>query len=200
MMVQMLIRQRHPFHRGQRPEKEVRMLRTRPRPTGCKAINEFAQPRPSSRNALEFGPSRNGARSNCDIILDLTGGTAFFPASDLRDGYLRVDPGHPAVTLQAVLKARDLAPQNTEYAQSYAETFYEVPKPDWQAALDAWQFCLGQPLDEVSRQRVYSQLARVYLRMARYDEARTWLAKINAGEILPLRRVLERKLPEPSAR
>ena len=98
------------------------------------------------------------------------------------------------------LKARDLAPQNTEYAQSYAETFYEVPKPGWQAALDAWQFCLGQPLDEVSRQRVYSHLARVYLRMARYDEARTWLAKINAGEILPLRRVLERKLPEASAR
>jgi ferredoxin len=71
-------------------------------------INEFAQSRPSSRNALEFGPSRDGARSNCDIILDLTGGTAFFPASDLRDGYLRADPGNPAATLQAVLKARDL--------------------------------------------------------------------------------------------
>lgn len=71
-------------------------------------INQFAQPRPSSRKALEFGPSRNGARSNCDIILDLTGGRAFFPASDLRDGYLRADPGNPAATLQAVLKARDL--------------------------------------------------------------------------------------------
>jgi ferredoxin len=71
-------------------------------------INEFAQSRPSSRNALEFGPSRNGARSNCDIILDLTGGTAFFPASDLRDGYLRADPGNPTATLQAVLKANDL--------------------------------------------------------------------------------------------
>jgi ferredoxin len=71
-------------------------------------INEFAQPRPSSRNALEFGASRNGARSNCDIILDLTGGTAFFPAGDLRDGYLRADPGNPAAVLQAVLKARDL--------------------------------------------------------------------------------------------
>jgi ferredoxin len=71
-------------------------------------INEFALPKRSSRNALEFGPSRDGARSNCDIILDLTGGTAFFPASDLRDGYLRADPGNPAVTLQAVLKARDL--------------------------------------------------------------------------------------------
>jgi ferredoxin len=71
-------------------------------------INEFAQPRPSSRDVLEFGPSRNGARSNCDIILDLTGGTAFFPASDLRDGYLRADPGNPAAMLQAILKARDL--------------------------------------------------------------------------------------------
>ena len=71
-------------------------------------INEFAQPKPSSRNVLVFGGSRNGARSNCDIILDLTGGTAFFPASDLRDGYLRADPGSPAAMLQAVLKARDL--------------------------------------------------------------------------------------------
>jgi ferredoxin len=71
-------------------------------------INEFAQPKPSSRDVLEFGPSRNGARSNCDIILDLTGGTALFPASDLRDGYLRADPGNPAAMLQAILKARDL--------------------------------------------------------------------------------------------
>lgn len=71
-------------------------------------INEFAQSRPSSRNVLEFGPSRDGARSNCDIILDLTGGTAFFPASDLRDGYLRADPGSPVATLLAVVKARDL--------------------------------------------------------------------------------------------
>jgi ferredoxin len=70
-------------------------------------INEFAQPRPSSRDVLEFGPSRNGARSNCDIILDLTGGAAFFPASDLRDGYLRADPGNPTAMLQAILKARD---------------------------------------------------------------------------------------------
>ena len=46
MMVQMLIHQRRPFHRSQRPEKEVRMLRASPRPTRCKAVNEFAQPLP----------------------------------------------------------------------------------------------------------------------------------------------------------
>jgi hypothetical protein len=57
---------------------------------------------------LLFGPSRNDARSSCDIILDLTGGTAFFPAVDLLDVYLRADPGNPAPMLQAVLGARDL--------------------------------------------------------------------------------------------
>ena len=71
-------------------------------------VDDFAQASPSSRRALAFGPSRNDARSSCDIILDLTGGTALFPAADLRDGYLRADPGNPAAMLQAVLKARDL--------------------------------------------------------------------------------------------
>jgi ferredoxin len=71
-------------------------------------VDDFAQPAPSSRGTLLFGPSRNDTRSSCDIILDLTGGTAFFPAADLRDGYLRADPNHPAAMLQAVLKARDL--------------------------------------------------------------------------------------------
>jgi ferredoxin len=71
-------------------------------------VDDFARASPSSRGVLAFGPSRNDARSSCDIILDLTGGTAFFPAADLRDGYLRADPGNPAAMLQAVLKARDL--------------------------------------------------------------------------------------------
>ena len=50
---------------------------------------------PSSRGRLAFGAARNGAVSRCDIILDLSGGPALFPAADLRDGYLRADPGDP---------------------------------------------------------------------------------------------------------
>jgi ferredoxin len=71
-------------------------------------VDNFAEAAPSSRSTLLFGPSRNNARSNCDIILDLTGGAPLFPAADLRDGYLRADPDHPTAMLQAVLKARDL--------------------------------------------------------------------------------------------
>jgi ferredoxin len=72
------------------------------------AIDDFAQATPSSRGVLAFGPSRDDARSNCAIILDLTGGTALFPAADLREGYLRADPKDPAAMLRAVLRARDL--------------------------------------------------------------------------------------------
>ena len=51
------------------------------RPTATSAhfeitVDDFAQPAPSSRGALAFGPSRDGAQSRCDIILDLSGGRA----------------------------------------------------------------------------------------------------------------------------
>ena len=71
-------------------------------------VDDFAQAVPSSRGAMSFGPSRDGAVSRCDVVLDLSGGHSLFPAADLRDGYLRADPGDPAAVLRAVLKARDL--------------------------------------------------------------------------------------------
>jgi ferredoxin len=71
-------------------------------------IDDYAAPNPSSRGALTFGAARNDAVSRCDILIDLSGGTPLFPAADLRDGYLRADPGDPAAVLRAVLKARDL--------------------------------------------------------------------------------------------
>jgi ferredoxin len=71
-------------------------------------VDDYAQAVPSSRGRLAFGPARNGAVSRCDIVLDLSGGTPLFSAADLRDGYLRADPGDPAAVLKAVLAARDL--------------------------------------------------------------------------------------------
>jgi ferredoxin len=71
-------------------------------------VDDFARPAPSSRATLSFGPSRDGAVSRADIILDISGGSALFSAADLRDGYLRADPGNPAAILNAVLRARDL--------------------------------------------------------------------------------------------
>ncbi|MDB6098721.1 MAG: putative ferredoxin [Gammaproteobacteria bacterium] len=71
-------------------------------------VDDFAQPEPSTGETVSFGASRDGARSHCDIILDLSGKIALFSAGDLRDGYLRAHPGDKAGMLEAVLKARDL--------------------------------------------------------------------------------------------
>jgi ferredoxin len=71
-------------------------------------VDDYAAPLPSSRGALVFAPSRDGATSRCDIVLDLSGDAPLFPAADLRDGYLRADPRDPAAVLRAVLRARDL--------------------------------------------------------------------------------------------
>ena len=72
-------------------------------------VDDFAAPEPALRGGLRYGPARNGAQSRCDIILDLSGGSPLFSAADLRDGYLRVEPGNRSAVLEAVLKARDLS-------------------------------------------------------------------------------------------
>ena len=71
-------------------------------------IDDYAVPLPSSRARLDFGPPRDGAVSRADILLDLSGGPPLFPGGELRDGYLRADPGDPAAMLRAALRARDL--------------------------------------------------------------------------------------------
>ena len=74
-------------------------------------IDGYAAPSPASRDGLRFGPARNDVAVRCDLLIDLTGGPSLFPSGDLRDGYLRADPGDPAAVLRAVLKARDLIGQ-----------------------------------------------------------------------------------------
>src|SRR5262249_15073531 len=71
-------------------------------------VDDYAVPDPSSRAVLTFGASRNDASAQCDILIDLSGNPALFPAPDLRDGYVRADPGDEAGVLRAVLKAGDL--------------------------------------------------------------------------------------------
>jgi pentatricopeptide repeat protein len=101
-------------------------------------------------------------------------------------------------SLDQFRQARDLVPQDFEMASTYAQTFYMMPKPDWQGAYDGWLFCLKQPLEDEQRQIVYSNLARTCIRMGRNDEAKQWLAKITSGGQVNIRRLLERKMDQES--
>ncbi len=71
-------------------------------------VDGYAPASPSSRERLAFDAPRDGAYSECDLILDLTGGTPLFPAGERLDGYLRADPADPVAVQRAALAASDL--------------------------------------------------------------------------------------------
>ncbi|SMF82385.1 4Fe-4S dicluster domain-containing protein [Tistlia consotensis] len=70
-------------------------------------VDGYAAAQPSARAAFAFEAPRNNAYSECDLILDLTGGTPLFPAHERRDGYFRPDPDSPAAVQQAIFEAAD---------------------------------------------------------------------------------------------
>jgi ferredoxin len=71
-------------------------------------VDDMALARASSRRALEWEMPRNGANSQCDILLDLSGKGPLFPADELRAGYLRADPRDRAGVEKAIATARGL--------------------------------------------------------------------------------------------
>lgn len=71
-------------------------------------IDAFQQSQQGGRGIPLLTPPRDGAVSQCDVILDLTGGTPLFSASDKRDGYLRADPKNTGAVSDAIFAASQL--------------------------------------------------------------------------------------------
>ena len=71
-------------------------------------IDDFQMIAPEGRGAFQLSKPRNGARTQCDIVLDLSGDMALFPAPEKREGYLRADPRHAPSVATAVMTASHL--------------------------------------------------------------------------------------------
>jgi tetratricopeptide (TPR) repeat protein len=98
-------------------------------------------------------------------------------------------------SLNEFRNARDLATNNYEYATAYAESFTLWKKTDWHEAAAAWQFCVKTAPSEFERERAYGNLARAYIKLTRYDDARAALDKISSAELQSLRDLVARQLP-----
>src|SRR5690606_5125307 len=70
-------------------------------------VDALSERLPAGR-ARGFSAPRDGGRSECDIILDLSGGTPLFPAWHKRDGYVRADPRDPVAVERAIFDASQL--------------------------------------------------------------------------------------------
>ena len=71
-------------------------------------IDGYAELAPAGRGERRFTEPRDGAKSDCDIIVDLSGGQPLFPAHHKRDGYLRADPGDPLAVERVLFDAAQL--------------------------------------------------------------------------------------------
>jgi len=71
-------------------------------------FNAHAPMRPSSRDEFAFEPARDGVRSACDLILDVSAGTPLFSPGQRRDGYVRADPDQPGALARAMFAITDL--------------------------------------------------------------------------------------------
>ena len=72
------------------------------------SVDGYRELLPGGRGAASFSAPKDGAKSGCDIILDLRGDGPLFPADHKREGYVRADPGRPADVERAIAEVRDL--------------------------------------------------------------------------------------------
>ncbi len=71
-------------------------------------VDGYAALEAAGRGPRRFGAARDGAQSECDLIVDLSGGEPLFPAHWKRDGYLRADPGDPLAVERVLFDAAQL--------------------------------------------------------------------------------------------
>jgi tetratricopeptide (TPR) repeat protein len=94
-------------------------------------------------------------------------------------------------SLEQYRLAADLAPSDAALAQAYAETFYTLAKPDWQAALAAWEKV--RQLDAPQTDFANGNLARISLHLGRPDETDKYLDAINDPGFAGLKATLHGK-------
>ncbi len=70
-------------------------------------VDGYAAMLPSSRARPDFAMPRDGAKTSCSVIFDISGETALFTRAHGRDGYFRADPGNSVAILEAVIEASD---------------------------------------------------------------------------------------------
>ncbi|MCB1385631.1 MAG: 4Fe-4S binding protein [Nitratireductor sp.] len=72
------------------------------------SIDALQQRIAGGRGTPAMTEPRDGARSECDILLDFAAGKPLFAAHEKREGYLRVDPGNLQARIAAILEASQL--------------------------------------------------------------------------------------------
>jgi len=84
---------------------------------------------------------------------------------------------------EAFEQATALAPGNVAYAYRYGESFYDLERPEWAAALVFWRALEAKVSSPVEKETIRLHQANVLIKQAKFDEAREALATVNEAAL-----------------
>ena len=98
---------------------------------------------------------------------------------------------------EAFRQAAELAPDRIEFTYRYAESFYDLENPDWDAALKVWNKLEAQAESDLERQTMRLHIANVLLKQGKADLARAQLDTVNEPALLAQKQKLVAQLATP---
>ncbi len=97
---------------------------------------------------------------------------------------------------EAFRQAAELAPDRIEFTYRYAESFYDMPKPDWDGALKAWSQLEEKAKSDIERQTMRLQAANVLIKQGKLDYATTLLNTVTEPGLQEQRQKLVAQIAE----
>lgn len=103
-----------------------------------------------------------------------------------------------AATHEAFRQAAELAPDRIEFTYRYAESFYDLAEPDWDAALKVWASLEEQAKKPAERETMRLHAANVCLKAGKIAHARLLLASVAEPSLDSQKQKLVAQLPDDS--
>lgn len=101
-----------------------------------------------------------------------------------------------AAMQHAFQQAAELAPDRFEFAYRHAESFYDLEKPDWDAALKAWSALEEKAATAIERQTMRLHAANICIKLGKLEHARALLETVDDPKLQGQK---ERLLPQLAA-
>jgi tetratricopeptide (TPR) repeat protein len=126
--------------------------------------------------------------------------TAYLFRKDAEEYYNLTEKEVFDKSLELYRQAIKLAPDDFVLFSDYAESFYGTNPPRWRDGLEAWTEALKIAHDEDEREGVYIHLARINLKLGRFDDARMRLNGVTNEIYAGMKKRITQNLNEAIAR
>ncbi len=108
---------------------------------------------------------------------------------EARDAFLNAEGGGwtraslDGAMHEAFRKAAELAPERFEFAYRFAESFYDLDKPDWPGALKAWSTLEEKAPTAIERQTMRLHAANICLKLGKRDHAKALIDTVDEPKL-----------------